>query len=87
MNYSLIQISAKSADGKIVDGSWIQHAVACTLEQATQRAIGYEGKCEVAVVAEVPSPVPQGMWYNLKRLDTPRVSSESRIFPKLMAEV
>lgn len=77
MNYSLINVTKSSSDGKMIEGTWIQGAVACTLEEATQRAIGYERKVwgvqtEVAVVAELPSSTPQGTWAGLKRLDTPR---------------
>jgi hypothetical protein len=78
-NYSLLSITKKSPDGKTVDGTWIQGAVNCTLEDATKRAIGYERKVwgiqtEVAVVRELPSPVPllHGVWVGQKRLDTPR---------------
>ncbi len=77
MNFSLLTITGKSDDGKVIEGTWIQNAVACTLEEATERAKGYERKVwgvqtEVAVVAEVPSPTPQGVWAGQKRLDQPR---------------
>lgn len=76
-NFSLINIRKESSDGTIIEGEWIQHAVACTLEEATKRAIAYERKVwgvqtHVGVVAEVPSPTPQGVWANLKRLDQSR---------------
>lgn len=76
-NFSLINIRKESSDGTIIEGEWIQNAVACTLEEATKRAIGYERKVwgvqtHVGVVAEVPSSTPQGVWANLKRLDQSR---------------
>jgi hypothetical protein len=77
-NFSLINIRKENSDGTIiVEGEWIQNAVACTLEEATQRAIGYERKVwgvqtHVGVVAELPSPTPQGVWGHLKRLDKSR---------------
>lgn len=78
MNYSLINVTRESPDGKIVGGTWIQGVVDSTLEEATERAKGYERKVwgvqtKVAVVAEVPSSTPQGQWYNLKRLDESRI--------------
>lgn len=77
-NFSLIKINKDSRDETvIIEGEWIQNAVACTLEEATQRAIAYERKVwgvqtHVGVVAEVPSPTPQGVWMHLKRLDKSR---------------
>lgn len=75
-NFSLVLVSKRSSfDGTRVDGQWLQGACACTLEEATERAKKYEEHrphWDVAVVPEVPSPTPQGIWAGLKRLDTSR---------------
>lgn len=79
MNFSLILVSEQSSDGQTVEGEWIQNVVACSLKQAIERAKRYElerpcysVKIDVAVVTEVPSSVPQGVWTGLNRLDKSR---------------
>ena len=54
--YSIIQVT-KRYDG-LVDGVWLQHCIACTKEEALQRARATEkansNRISVAVVANFP---------------------------------
>lgn len=69
MKFSLISVSKQV--GAKVTGNWLQNHVG-TLETATARAIEYENSqpITVAVVDEVPSPVPMlTLWEDRQRLD------------------